>query len=102
MEIKFLKIKKNFRKENPKINPEIYWKVVIILAFLLMIASFIFAYNLFVETNKDDFQAIENNNVQTGNKEKTRIENALEYFSLRAKKSNEILNSPTSIVDPSL
>jgi len=60
----------------------------------------VFSFNLFLETNKADNQVIVNNNDQTGNKEKAKIEDALQYFSERATKSTEILNSTASVVDP--
>lgn len=102
MKIKFLKIKKNYQKENFKINPNIYWEVIVVLSLLLIIASFIFAYFFFIKINEEYNLITENGNIKIGDREKEKIKNALEYFSEREKKSTEILNSPTSIVDPSL
>ena len=102
MKIKFFKIKKNYRKEGAKINPDIYWKILVTILFLAIVASFIFAYNIFKETNRDDIVIIQNNDDKMGNKEKIKIGDALKYFSEREKKSNEILNSPLVISDPSL
>ena len=102
MKTKFFKIKKIFKKENFEINPDIYWRVVVIVFLLLTIASFVFAYNLFVQINDGDISSTQNNSEKVGNKEKGKIEDALNYFSEREKKSTEILNSSSSIVDPSL
>jgi uncharacterized membrane protein SpoIIM required for sporulation len=102
MKIKFFKIKKDYKKENYKINPNIYWKVTLIVLFFLMVGSFIFSYNLFVKTNKDEEINTENNSDKIGNKEEEKIKDALEYFSEREKKSAEILNSSSTIVDPSI
>ena len=102
MKIKLFKIKKNYRKEVFKINPNTYWKVLVIFSGFLMIISFIFAYNLFRQTNKEDVPVVVNNTQKIGDKEEEKIKNALDYFSLRAQKSAEILNSPSTVVDPSL
>lgn len=102
MKIKFFKIKKDYKKENFKINFNFYWKIVVILFFLSVVASFAFAYNLFMEVNKEDSSMIEKNSVKIGDKEKEKIKDILEYFAEREKKSIEILNSKTSIIDPSL
>lgn len=100
--IKFFKIKKSYKKENFKVNPNIYWEILVIFSLLAIIVSFIFAYNLFIQTNKEDSGTTENNSGKVGNTEKERIKNALDYFSQREKKSMEILNSPAPVVDPSL
>ena len=102
MKIKLFKIKKRYEKEIFKINPSIYWKVLVIFSALLMIGSFVFAYNLFTQTNKEDSLIVGNNTQKIGNKEEEKIKDALEYFSEREKKSVEILNSTIPIVDPSL
>ena len=102
MKINFLKIKKDYRKEDAKINPDIYWKILVIILFLAIVISFIFAYNLFQHTNKDDIVIEQKNDDKMGNKEKVKIGDALKYFSERERKSNEILNSPSVIADPSL
>jgi capsular polysaccharide biosynthesis protein len=95
-----LKPKKNYRKEKLKVNSDLYWESIVVSAFLLLVVSVVFSFNLFLETNKADNQVIVNNNDQTGNKEKAKIEDALQYFSERATKSTEILNSTASVVDP--
>ena len=40
--------------------------------------------------------------IKIGNKEKEKIKDVLEYFAEREKKSVEILNSKTSVIDPSI
>ena len=102
MKIKLFKIEKNYRKENFEINPDIYWKMIMVLAFLVIITSLVFSYNLFVQTNKDNISIVEKKDNKNENKEKEKIRNALEYFSEREKKSIEILNFPVPIVDPSI
>ncbi len=102
MKINFLKIKKVYKKESFKINSSIYWNFLVVFALLVMIISFVFAYELFLKTSKEDVQVNTFNNMKIGNKEKEKIGKALEYFSEREKKSVEILNSPVPVVDPSI
>ena len=102
MKIKFFKIKKDYRKENFKIVSDIYWKILIIFLALAIVASFIFAFNLFRQTNKEGSLITENNNGKIENKEKEKIKDVLGYFSEREKKSAEILNSTVVAIDPSL
>jgi len=97
-----LKLKKNYKKENFKIEPGVYWEIMIIFLFLLIIVSFVFAYNLFIQTNKEDVLTVQNNSQELGNKEESKIKDVLNYFAEREKKSTEILNSSSSVVDPSL
>lgn len=102
MKIKFFKIKKDYKKEDFRINPSIFWRILVIVALMLLVVSFIFSYNLFRQTNKQDDLMIGENNGENRNKEKEKIKEVLDYFSEREKKSTEILNSPVTIVDPSL
>ena len=102
MKIKFFKIKKDYRKEDFKIKADIYWKILVIFFALVIFGFFIFAFNLFIQTNKEDVPIIQNNNDKIGNNEKEKIKDALKYFSERENKSNEILNSTLPIIDPSL
>lgn len=102
MDIKFLKIKKNYKKDDFKINPSIYWKGIIFFSFLAIVASSVFAYNLFIEVTKEDTLNVKENMLKVGNKEKEKIRDVLEYFAEREKKSIEILNSKTSVIDPSI
>ena len=97
-----LKLKKNYKKENFKIDPDIYWEAMVIFLFLLIIVSFVFAYNIFIQTNKENVLTVQNNSQELGNKEESKIKDALNYFSEREKKSTEILNSSSLVVDPSL
>ena len=101
MNIDFLKKKKNFKKKNLELSPSFYWKLIVLLVFILILASFTFGYYLFNKTREESVLTPGNLN-RKQIIEKGRIEKVLGYFSLRQKKSIEILNSPTSIVDPSL
>lgn len=99
MNIKFPKRKKNYNKrENP--NPDFLWRMLLLFAFLIVLASGVFGFYLFLEVNKEpDIQTEDGNSLIVNKK---RIDTTLEYFSSREKKSSEILNSPSPVIDPSL
>jgi hypothetical protein len=102
MKIKIPKIKKSYKKENFKINPNIYWKVVVILFLVTLIVIFFFAYDLFSKINKENNDMLNNNSTKIEKEKKEKINKVLDYFYEREKKSNDILNSPSAVVDPSL
>lgn len=99
--IEFLKKKKKFTKGGSGLKPDLYWRYVLLITFLLVLLSFVFGFFLFLDVTKDrDFSAISVNERDTLKKEK--INSVLFYFKERENKSNEILNSPSVVVDPSL
>jgi cell shape-determining protein MreC len=101
MEIKFLKRKKKFRKGGLGIKPDLYWRYILYVTFVLIILSFAFGFYLFMRINKEPNLSVAS--VNRGDLiKKERIDKVLEYFKEREKKSAEILNSPSLIVDPSL
>ncbi len=102
MKKNLFKIKKNFQKENFKTEPDIFWMGIVIVSFLVILGSFIFAYNLFVEVNKETSVTDQPGTQKISSKEKEKIKSALDYFSEREKNSTEILNSQNHITDPSL
>lgn len=101
MEINLFKTKKSFKKKNLELRPELYWKIMVAIVAVSIIASFVFGYNLFNEIRADLSSYTENfNKKQPVRKE--RLQRALEYFSSREKKSEDILSSPAPVVDPSI
>lgn len=101
MQIKLFKIKNNFKKKNLELNPYLYWKLIVLSAIVLTTVSFIFGYYTFMQTQDDSAASIENA-IHKKPIEKERIEKVLDYFLLREKKSAQIINSPSPVVDPSL
>jgi len=101
MQIKFFKIKKSFKKHGLTFKPDFYWQLIVLTVFILVLASFLFGYYLFMQINKESVLSIESIGRQETIK-KERLKKVLEYFSLREKKSIKILNSPAPVVDPSL
>ncbi|MCM2338991.1 MAG: hypothetical protein NDI62_00850 [Burkholderiales bacterium] len=99
--IEFLKKKKKFTKGDSKLRPDLYWRYILLVTFVLITLSFVFGFFLFLDVTKDrDFSTISVNERDTLKKEK--INSALLYFKERENKSNEILNSPSMVIDPSL
>lgn len=102
MEIKVFKIKKGFRKGGLHTNPDVYWNILQGVALVIVLGSFIFSFLFSKKVNKELVLSTENTDQQAETISKERIDQALEYFSLRKQKSNQILNSPSPVVDPSL
>ena len=101
MQIKFFKKEKKFRKESSGFSPSLCWELAVGIMLVTSLFFIFFGYRLFTRVNQEPVLPVNNiNELETVKKE--RIEKILEYFSLRKQKSNQILNSPTSIIDPSL
>ncbi len=101
MQIKFFKIKKSFKKHDLAFSSDFYWQLIVFIAVILILTSFAFGYYLFVQVDKETVISVDDTSGQPVIK-KERLDKVLKYFSLREKKSNEILNSPSPVVDPSL
>ena len=101
MQINFFKIKKSFKKRSTSPDPNFYWKIIMFSVFVLIAASFAFGYYMFNLT-KEESQSYLENTKRKSPVEKERIQKALDAFSVKEKRSLEILNSTNSIIDPSL
>ena len=102
--IKFLKKEKHFKKEKEStwLNIHFYWKLSVCFMLTATFLSLLLGYYFFTGIRKET-------EVETGSAvgsvetiKKDRIDKALQYFSERESRSNEILNSPSPIIDPSL
>ncbi len=102
MKIKFLKTKKVFKKQDFTIYPSFYWKMLLAASFVLMLASFLFSFLIFLKINKETTVSPEELDLQTQTVKHERIDSVLKYFKEREDKTNEILNSPAIVIDPSL
>src|SRR3989344_1381202 len=100
MKIKFFKREKIFKKGGFHTNPDISWEVVLFLALALAAASFIFGFFLLKEVGRGVGEGELGAGEQAKIIEKERIDKALDHFAEREKRSAEILNSPSPIVDP--
>jgi len=102
MRLKFFKKRERiFKKGGFHTNPDISWEVVLFLAFALAALSFVFGFFLLQEVGKEPGASELSGRGQAKIIEKERIDKALDYFSEREKRSAEISNSPSPIVDPS-
>jgi len=101
MEIKFLKIKKSFKKGNSELNAVRYWKIILFFASVLISAAFVFSFYHFNEVNKDSVIPEIESSDQLKIVKKERIGKVVEYFSVRESRSVDIINSPSSAIDPS-
>ena len=102
--IKFFKKEKNFIKEQEDfwLNINFYWKLAVLVMFVVVFISFSFGYYFFMQIDQEPILETSGASVQVGTVKKERIDKVLEYFSIRNQKSDQILNSPAPVVDPSL
>ncbi|OGI68840.1 hypothetical protein A3A05_02455 [Candidatus Nomurabacteria bacterium RIFCSPLOWO2_01_FULL_41_12] len=99
--IKFFKKEKSFKKKSLSLNLNLYWKLAIYFVFAMILLSGFYGFYLFTQINKESIITLSGGG-QIGTARKEKIEKVLEYFSLRKKKSIEIINFPSPVVDPSL
>lgn len=93
--------KKVFKKDVVYIDTNSYWRLLILLSFLIILTSLGFGYFLFNQISIDFNSSTENTGlVESINKQK--LDETLEYFSNKENTFNTILNSPSVIEDPSL
>jgi len=104
IKIKFLNFKKekHFKKKEFVFNTNSYWQVAVFVSLAIVVSFGVFGYYLFLQTSKEAApRAVSESGeipmIKTGS-----LEKALGYFSERAKKTSQILNSPSPVVDPSL
>ncbi len=102
MNIKIFKNKKKFKKGGFHTNPNIGWEIILFINLFLVAFILIFGVYLFMLTNKESEADGRESGSQIKIVKKDRIDKVLEYFSLREKKSADILNSPSPLIDPSL
>ncbi len=102
MKIDFLKKNNSFKKKNFSFNPSLYWRFALVVVFSLLVIACIFGYSLFVGTDQESIQPALSDGSKAIKVDIDRIDKALNYFSDRETKSNQIINSPAPVVDPSL
>jgi hypothetical protein len=102
MKIKLFKKENNFKKKDFELNPNLYWKLALGGAFVIILFSFFFGYNLFMKINEDSVMPNAGASDQVLMVNKDHILKVLNYFSEREQKSIQIINSSSPVVDPSL
>lgn len=102
--IKLFKKQKNFTKDRESFwsNINFYWEAAVFIMFVIFVLSSFFGYYLFMKTDEEYVSEINTTTSQFGAVKKERIDRVLGYFSVKNKKSEQILNSPAPVVDPSL
>ena len=102
--IKLLTKEKHFKKDKESLwlDISLYWKLTVCFMFLVFLLASFFGYYLFMQINKDFTSEQGSINSQVPTVKKESIDKVLQIFSTRAQKSNQILNSPTPVIDPSL
>jgi hypothetical protein len=103
IKLDFLKKKKNFKKkDNPAIDPNLYWRIMLFLGLFIILVSLGLGYYLVKEVNKEPDLPILNGSTNNKITKKERIEAMLEYFRQKEEKSIETINTNNLIIDPSL
>ena len=104
MKIKFFTKEKKFtkEKENLWLNINLYWNFAVCFVLIIILVSSFFGYFLFLKTNKESVGKAGDTSAQIQTIKKERIDKVLKYFYIREQKSSQILNSPSSVIDPSL
>jgi hypothetical protein len=99
---KFLKKQKKFEKKDFMLDAFFYWKLAVLGAFLMIILFFFFGFYLFTKINREPDLSTLSEVRQIPTVDKNRMSEVISIFTEREKKSAEILNSPSPVVDPSL
>jgi hypothetical protein len=102
MNIKFFKKENVLKKKDFRLNSGFYWKIFVAGTFVAILFIFYFGYNLFIKINQESTVSSVNTNTSNGMINTNRIQKALDVFSTREKTSEQIINSPAPVVDPSL
>jgi hypothetical protein len=102
MNIKFFKKENSFKKKNFKLNAGLYWKIFISGTFVIILFIFYFGYNLFTQINQEPAVSVLPGTSQIQIVDTNRIQKVLNIFSAREKVSEQIINTPSLVVDPSL
>ncbi|MFH1200948.1 MAG: hypothetical protein V1484_01300 [bacterium] len=102
MKINSFKKENSFKKKDFTFHSNLYWRIILISTVIIILLSFLFGYRLFMKINQEPILPFTNEDGRLPIINKDRIEKVLNYFSEREKKSNQILNFPSPVVDPSL
>jgi hypothetical protein len=106
MQIKFPKFnfkkEKSFKKEDSQRSINFFWRLALLFTFFMIFISFFFGYQLFTKINQESILPSGSNEVQVQTVKKEDMDKTLQYFTDRAKKSDQIISSPPPVVDPSL
>ncbi len=102
MKINFFKKENSFRKKEFSFHPNFFWRVILAGAVITITLSSICSYSLFVKVNQELIPLSTSKSEELEKISQDRIKKVLNYFSAREEKSNQTLNFPSPLVDPSL
>ena len=102
MKITFFKKENSFKKKDFKLDSNFYWKIAVGIAFCSILFAIFFGFSFYIQISREPVLPASSDGGQVPTVRKDRIEKALNYFSTKEQKSNEILNSPSPLIDPSL
>ena len=104
MKINFPKFKKEKKltKDNTNVNVNFYWKLLLYAFLLFLVSSVAFGFYVFSNTNKEPVLSDTIISKQNDKVKQSRVDNVFNYFTEKTKKTDDILNSTVSVVDPSL
>lgn len=102
MKINFFTKSNNFKKKDFNFNTSFYWKLALFGGFIIIILSFFFGYNLFVQINQETPSLDVNVGGQSPLVNKEKLDKILNIFLDKENRSLQIINSKALIVDPSL
>ena len=104
MELKiklFKKKEKTFKKHEIYGRPDVYWELAVFMVTLCIILAAIFGYYVFQNVNKESNTRNQDRSVKKII-DRNRLSKTLEYFDARKDRSVEILQTPPTVVDPSI
>ncbi len=102
MKFQLPKIKKHFKKDGSSIKPDLYWKIILNSAFVLITLFCVFGFYNFSRINKESAPSEEDVNLNNPSVRSDKIDSVLKYFEDRKGRSEEILVLPIPVIDPSL
>ncbi len=96
------KKKKVWKKNDFEINPNLYWRYLLVLVVVVIVGSFVFGVVVYRQIKSEPLVSVGNSQETERTDQKNRILEMLEYFEARKQKSDLIIISPSPVVDPSL
>ncbi len=96
------KKKRTFRKEGLPINPNLYWRYLLVFVLVVIIASFGFGIYIYYGVVKDALFEPTTSSEREKTGQRDRILEMEEYFKNRAITSEQIKANKAPVVDPSI
>lgn len=100
--LKIFKKKKSWKKNEFEINPNQYWRYLLLLVVVVIAGSFVFGFIIYNNIKDEPLYAPNTGAEKERTDQKNRILEMLEYFDARQVKSDAIIVNPSPVVDPSL